>query len=88
MPKRKDENETAFDALQEVLRRDAKRDGIPQKLIPEPEKISYRIKAGRKGGLKGGLARAKKLSVKKRKEIARKAAATRWLKKGHTFEKK
>jgi len=34
----------------------------------------------RKGGLKGGPARAKKLSAKKRKEIARKAAKTRWIK--------
>jgi len=34
----------------------------------------------RKGGLKGGAARAKSLSSKKRKEIARKAAASRWKK--------
>jgi len=33
---------------------------------------------GRKGGLKGGKARAKKLSAKRRKEIAQKAAAIRW----------
>ncbi len=33
---------------------------------------------GRKGGLKGGKARAKKLSAKRRKEIAKKAAAARW----------
>ena len=32
----------------------------------------------RKGGLKGGLARAKALSPSKRQEIARKAAAARW----------
>jgi hypothetical protein len=36
---------------------------------------------GRKGGLKGGVARAKKLTSKKRIEIARKAAAARWNKK-------
>ena len=36
---------------------------------------------GRKGGLKGGKARAKKLSTKRRKEIAQKAAAARWGKK-------
>ena len=35
---------------------------------------------GRLGGLKGGKARAKKLSAKKRKEIAQKAAKTRWAK--------
>lgn len=33
---------------------------------------------GRKGGLKGGKARAKALTSKQRKEIAKKAAAARW----------
>jgi hypothetical protein len=33
-----------------------------------------------KGGLKGGKARAKKLSVKERKDIATKAALARWKK--------
>ena len=33
---------------------------------------------GRKGGLKGGKARAKKLSPRKRKAIAKKAARARW----------
>jgi len=36
---------------------------------------------GRKGGLKGGKARAKALTAKKRQEIAKKAAAARWKKK-------
>lgn len=34
--------------------------------------------AGRLGGLKGGKARAEKLSPEERKEIARKAAEARW----------
>lgn len=38
----------------------------------------YLSEIGRKGGLKGGKARAKKLSAKKRKEIAQKAALIRW----------
>jgi GTP cyclohydrolase III len=33
---------------------------------------------GRKGGLKGGKARAESLTAKQRKEIAKKAAAARW----------
>ncbi len=33
---------------------------------------------GRKGGLVGGKARAKSLTSKQRKEIAKKAAAARW----------
>jgi len=35
---------------------------------------------GRLGGLKGGKARAQKLSADERKEIARKAAQARWQK--------
>jgi hypothetical protein len=35
---------------------------------------------GRRGGLKGGKARAEKLSSEERSEIARKAAAARWKK--------
>jgi len=42
----------------------------------QPE--SARAKVGRKGGLKGGKARAKSLSPKKRKAIAQKAARVRW----------
>lgn len=44
----------------------------------EPE--SAAVKRGRLGGAKGGAARAKKLSSDKRSEIAKKAAAARWLK--------
>jgi hypothetical protein len=36
------------------------------------------IEANRKGGLRGGKARAASLSPEKRKEIARAAAAKRW----------
>lgn len=39
------------------------------------------VALGRKGGLKGGKARAEKLSPSKRSEIARIAAASRWNKK-------
>ena len=42
------------------------------------EKNPAAVALGRLGGLKGGPARAKKLSSQKRKEIARKAAKTRW----------
>ena len=38
----------------------------------------YLAEIGRKGGLKGGKARAKTLTAKRRKEIARKAAKSRW----------
>lgn len=36
------------------------------------------VALGRKGGLKGGKARAKKLTVKERSAIAKKAAKARW----------
>jgi hypothetical protein len=39
------------------------------------------VALGRLGGLKGGKARADKLSSKRKKEIARKAALARWNKK-------
>jgi len=39
------------------------------------------VALGRLGGLKGGKARAEKLSKKKRVEIAKKAAASRWVNK-------
>jgi hypothetical protein len=46
-----------------------------------PTAISqYLSQIGRKGGLKGGKARAKKLTSAKRKKIARKAAKARWKK--------
>ncbi len=38
-------------------------------------------KLGRRGGLKGGKARAEKLSSERKSEIARKAAKARWAKK-------
>lgn len=39
------------------------------------------VQLGRLGGLKGGKARAEKLSAKRRKQIAQKAAQARWSKK-------
>ena len=36
------------------------------------------VALGRRGGLKGGAARAKALSAKRRKQIAQKAAKARW----------
>ncbi len=45
------------------------------KVVPDPGK-----EYARKGGLKGGKARAKALTSKQRSEIAKKAAAARWRK--------
>ena len=45
------------------------------------EKNPAAVALGRLGGLKGGPARAQKLSAKRRKEIASRAAKKRWTKK-------
>lgn len=48
---------------------------------PEPERSpvsAYLAEIGRKGGLKGGVARAGALSSRKRSAIAKKAAKARW----------
>ena len=44
----------------------------------EPAKNPLAVELGRRVGLKGGLARAKQLSAKRRREIASKAAKERW----------
>lgn len=48
---------------------------------PEPresKKNPHAVALGRLGGIKGGRARAEKLSSERRQEIAKKAAAKRW----------
>jgi hypothetical protein len=47
---------------------------------PEPEdgKDPAAVALGRRGGLKGGKARAAKMTPEQRSEIARQAAAARW----------
>ena len=44
----------------------------------EPEPLSPKAAAGRKGGLKGGQVRAAKMTPEERRESARKAALARW----------
>lgn len=71
MPKRssKDPNQIAAGILAKITGEAAE---------PEPEKNPAAVALGRLGGLKGGKARADSLTAKKRSEIAKKAAATRW----------
>ena len=45
---------------------------------PDEGKNKAAVELGRLGGLKGGRARANKLSGRKRKAIAQKAAKARW----------
>ena len=52
-------------------------DGSPLK-DPDAGKNPAAVALGRLGGLKGGKARAKKLTKKQRSEAAKKAALARW----------
>jgi hypothetical protein len=45
---------------------------------PDADKDQAAVSLGRRGGLKGGKARAAKMSPERRAEIARKAAKARW----------
>lgn len=54
----------------------------PESKQIEPELVEgknpHAVALGKLGGLKGGKARASKLTVERRKEIAQKAAMARW----------
>jgi hypothetical protein len=69
---RKDLNTAAFAIMQQAT----------GEVVPEPidEKKKAAQESGRRGGLKGGTARALKLTPEQRAEVARIAAAVRWKK--------
>ena len=69
--KREDESQMAVRTIEAII-------GEP--LVP-PRKNPHAVALSKLGASKGGQARAAKLSDRKRKEIAKKAAAARW--KGH-----
>lgn len=52
--------------------------GKAPKFDPDAGKDPAAVALGRKGGLKGGKARAAKMTAQERQEAARKAAAARW----------
>ncbi|PZR58863.1 MAG: hypothetical protein DLM50_02715 [Candidatus Meridianibacter frigidus] len=54
--------------------------GATDRVVPD-EKDPAAVALGRRGGLKGGKARAESLTPKQRKESAQKAAEARWGKK-------
>ena len=54
----------------------AESDSRPE--TPDPTKDLHAVELGRRGGKKGGRARADKLSPEKRSEIAKTAARARW----------
>lgn len=52
--------------------------GEAEELDPDDGKDPAAVALGRKGGLKGGKARAEKMSPEQRSESARNAARVRW----------
>ena len=71
----RDANRLAFDVVRESVGE------APEEPKPEgPGKDPAAVALGRKGGLKGGKARAAKMTKKQRSEAARKAAQARWAK--------
>lgn len=72
-PRQEDENTVAYD----VVRAATEADEAQAEPTP-PAKNPAAVALGRQGGLKGGKARAAKLTSEQRKAIAKKAAAKRW----------
>lgn len=76
MPKRsstrtRDENQTAFDAVQRVI-------ALTEGAAERSEKNPAAVALGRRGGLIGGRARADKLSASELRLIGLKGAKARW----------
>ncbi len=77
MPKRSsikrpaDLNKLAFSIVQDAVSEEPKKE-------PESGKNPHAVALGRMGGLKGGKARADKLTPEQRREIAQRAAKARW----------
>ena len=67
---RKDFSQIAFAVVQQTI----------GEVVPEPidDKKKAAQESGRRGGLKGGAARAATLTSEQRSEIAKKAAEARW----------
>ena len=80
MAKKKKKRPTDLNLLAASIVEDATNDNPPidDPSKEEPTKNPHAVALGRLGGLKGGKARAKKLSKEQRKKIARKAAKARW----------
>ncbi len=76
MPDRSRKRPTDLNSLAASIVADATDEDKPDP--PEDTRDPAAVALGRKGGLKGGKARAAKLTPEQRSEIARKAAATRW----------
>lgn len=72
--KRQDVNQLAADIIAEATDTVPEADAEPA----SPPKNPNAVALGRLGGMKGGKARAAKLTAEQRSEIARRAAQARW----------
>lgn len=72
---KRDPNELAAQIVDEAT-------GEAPPFDPDKGKDPAAVALGRKGGLKGGKARAAKMTPEQRSEAARRAAAARWKKRG------
>ena len=75
-PKLPDPNVTAFSIVQAIAG-----ETPPESAPADDGKDPAAVALGRKGGLKGGKARAAKMTAKQRSASAKKAALARWGKK-------
>ncbi len=79
MPKRTSKKKTSdVSLIAHRIIEQATGEPLTPKKEPTKKKNPAAVALGRLGGKKGGPARAKKLSSERRKEIAQKAAQTRW----------
>jgi hypothetical protein len=83
MPKRSSTGDVAQNALrvvEQVIGAPLKPEAKKPLTFPPPKKNPAAVALGKLGGVKGGRARAAKLSAEERKAIAQKAGRTRWAK--------
>jgi hypothetical protein len=79
-PKTPDPASFAFGIMQHVVEATGDKPDEPKPAPDSAAKDPAAVALGRKGGLKGGPARAMKLGKKKLREAAQKAARARWKK--------
>ncbi len=79
----RDRNQLAYEIVRLSTEEEPEEQPTQEEPAEEPPQgrsviSQYLAEIGRKGGLKGGKARAAKLTKEQRSEIAKKAAAARW----------
>jgi len=82
MPKRSSRGKQGPEDVNEIAFRVAREATGEAPQEPPSGKNPAAVALGKLGGAKGGRARAAKLTAEQRSEIARKAAATRWSRRG------